>query len=131
MQEVRSKRKRNANDSARRQEMTDRTKYTGLRMAWHVSIFMGTIFGIWSIAAFLSGLAQVNWQINELFRQYLIAIGVMQEFHTMVDFYTYIKGVEYIFCLLFLSIFPAYYIYLNKKQDIPVAERGALSVKRQ
>jgi hypothetical protein len=89
-------------------------KINGKRMAWHAAIFCGTVISIWSVAAFLSGLAQVNWQVSELLRQYLITIGLMQEFHTLSDFYTHIKGVEYIIAVLFLGAFPAFYTYLNK-----------------
>ena len=78
------------------------------------SIFLGSLITIWSSAAVLSGLAQVNWQVSELMRQYLIAVGLMQEFHTLSDFYTHIKGVEYIIAVMFLGAFPAFYGYLNK-----------------
>lgn len=78
------------------------------------SIFLGSLITIWSSAAILSGLAQVDWQVSELLRQYLIAVGLMQEFHTLSDFYTHIKGVEYIIAVLFLGAFPAFYAYLNK-----------------
>jgi hypothetical protein len=91
-------------------------KIKSKRMAWHASIFCGTIISIWSVAAFLSGLAQVNWQVSELLRQYLIAVGLMQEFHTMSDFYTHIKGVEYIIAVMFLGAFPAFYSYLNRSK---------------
>jgi hypothetical protein len=97
-------------------------KINSKRIAWHASIFCGTIISIWSVAAFLSGLAQVNWQISELLRQYLIAVGLLQEFHTLSDFYTHIKGVEYIIAVLFLSAFPAFYIYLNRSKEKIVAE---------
>jgi hypothetical protein len=89
-------------------------KIKGKRMAWHAAIFCGTVISIWSVAAFLSGLAQVNWQVSELLRQYLITVGLMQEFHTLSDFYTHIKGVEYIIAVLFLGAFPAFYTYLNR-----------------
>ena len=91
-------------------------KIMSKRMAWHASIFCGTVISIWSVAAFLSGLAQVNWQISELLRQYLIAVGLMQEFHTLSDFYTHIKGVEYIIAVMFLGTFPAFYSYLNRSK---------------
>ena len=81
------------------------------------SIFLGSLLAIWSTAAVLSGLAQVNWQVSELLRQYLIAIGLMQEFHTLSDFYTHIKGVEYIIAVMFLSAFPIFYAYLNKPKE--------------
>ena len=78
------------------------------------SIFLGSLITIWSRAAVLSGLAQVNWQVSELLRQYLVAVGLMQEFHTLSDFYTHIKGVEYIIAVMFLGAFPAFYAFLNR-----------------
>ena len=90
---------------------TDNGKSKGLVYA---SLFIGTVSSLWAGAAFLSGLAQVNWQFSELLRQYLVAIGVMQEFHTFVDFYTHVKGVEYLICASFLSLFPVAYSYMNK-----------------
>lgn len=81
----------------------------------YASMFIGTIVCLWSSAAILSGLAQVNWQVSELLRQYLVAVGLMQEFHTMSDFYTHIKGVEYLIVVMFLGAFPAFYAYMNKE----------------
>lgn len=87
----------------------------GIRIIWHGSIFTGTIFSIWAVAAFLSGLAEANWQFTELLRQYLIAVGVMKEFYTLSDFYSHIKGIEYIIAVSFLGAFPAFYAYLDRK----------------
>ena len=92
------------------------------RVAWHASIFCGTLVSIWSTAAFLSGLAQVNWQFSELVRHYLVAVGLLQEYHTLSDFYTHIKGVEYIIAVLCLGLFPAFYIYLNRSREKIIAE---------
>jgi len=92
-------------------------KINGKRIAWHTSIFAGTVISIWSVAAILSGLAQVNWQVSEFLRQYLIAVGLIQEFHTLSDFYTHIKGVEYIIAVLFLSLFPVFYSYINRTKE--------------
>ena len=86
------------------------------------SIFFGSLITIWSSAAVLSGLAQVHWQVSELLRQYLVAVGLMQEFHTFSDFYTHVKGVEYIIAVLFLGAFPAFYGYLNKPAKEMAAE---------
>jgi hypothetical protein len=97
-------------------------KINNKRIAWHASIFCGTVISIWSAAAFLSGLAQVNWQLSELLRQYLIAAGLMQEFHTLSDFYTHIKGVEYIIAVLFLGAFPAFYTYINRSKGVIAAK---------
>ena len=97
-------------------------RMNGKRVAWHASIFCGTLISIWSVAAFLSGLAQVNWQLSELLRHYLVAVGLLQEYHTLSDFYTHIKGVEYIIAVLFLGIFPAFYMYLNRSREKIIAE---------
>ncbi|OGQ97988.1 MAG: hypothetical protein A2521_03350 [Deltaproteobacteria bacterium RIFOXYD12_FULL_57_12] len=83
----------------------------------HATIFMGSIISLWSVAAVLGGLAQVNWQVSELVRQYLVAVGLMKEFHTFVDFYTHIKGVEYIIAVMFLVGFPVFYSNLNKTSE--------------
>ena len=92
------------------------------RIIWHASIFSGTVISIWSAAAILSGLAQVNWQVSELLRQYLVAVGLLQEFHTLSDFYTHIKGVEYIIAVLFLGAFPVFYTYINRTKGEVIAK---------
>ncbi|MEW6427584.1 MAG: hypothetical protein AB1568_06070 [Thermodesulfobacteriota bacterium] len=79
-----------------------------------VSVVGGMLVSLWSLAAVVSGLAQVNWQVSELLRQYMTAIGVIREFHTFVDFYTHIKGIEYVICLAFLVGFPMFFRFLNK-----------------
>ena len=81
----------------------------------YASMFIGSIACLWASASVLSGLAAVNWQVSELLRQYLVAVGLIQEFHTMSDFYTHIKGVEYILAVVFLGTFPAFYSYLSKR----------------
>ena len=81
----------------------------------YASMFIGSIACLWASASVLSGLAAVNWQVSELLRQYLVAVGLMQEFHTLSDFYTHIKGVEYILAVVFLGTFPAFYSYLAKR----------------
>ena len=98
------------------------TTTKGMTVFKFASIFLGSLISIWSSAAILSGLAQVNWQVSELLRQYLIAAGLMQEFHTLSDFYTHIKGVEYIIAVMFLGAFPAFYAYLNKPAEEMAAE---------
>ena len=44
------------------------------------------------------------------------SIGEVKEVVTMVDFYTYIKGVEYLICVAFFVGFPILYRYINKKE---------------
>ena len=75
---------------------------------------LGVAAGLWAMAAFTYGLAKVDWQLSEMFRQYLVSVGAIGEFETLVDFYTHIKGVEYIICVAFLGAFPAFYKYMNR-----------------
>ena len=51
------------------------------------------------------------------------AVGYTKSIHTLVDFYQYIKAVEYLICLAFFVSFPMFYRYLNKSQA--VTEEGS------
>ena len=48
----------------------------------------------------------------------LNSIGEVSQVFTVVDYYQYIKGLEYLICLAFFIIFPMFYRYIHKdKQD--------------
>lgn len=49
----------------------------------------------------------------EIFQQ----IGEVKTVYTMVDFYQYIKGVEYLICLGFFVGFPILYRIINSDKD--------------
>ncbi len=85
-------------------------------MGTKIIMLVGSVFGLWAVAAFVSALAHSNWQMSEVLRQYLIAIGVLKEFNTLVDFTTHIKGIEYILAVTFLCLFPGYYKALNRSR---------------
>ena len=78
-----------------------------------IMLGIGSAFGLWALTALTFSLAKVNWQVGEMMRQYLVAVGVIGEFETLVDFYTHIKGIEYIICLAFLAAFPLFFKYMN------------------
>jgi len=42
------------------------------------------------------------------------AIGQVKSVYTMVDFYQYIKTVEYLICIAFFVGFPMFYRYMSK-----------------
>jgi len=42
-------------------------------------------------------------------------IGEVHIVHTLVDFYQYIKGIEYLICVAFFIAFPMFFRYLNEK----------------
>jgi len=75
----------------------------------------GMAIGLWSLAALTGALVQANFQVGEVVRQYMVAVGLIGEYETLVDFYTHIKGVEYIICAAFFVAFPVYFKYLNRK----------------
>ncbi|MCK5196466.1 MAG: hypothetical protein KAQ71_21825 [Desulfobulbaceae bacterium] len=74
---------------------------------------IGAAIGIWAMTALTYSLSQSGWSVAELARQYMVAVGAIGEFETLVDFYTHIKGVEYIICLAFFAAFPAFFKYVN------------------
>ena len=77
---------------------------------------IGGIMGVWALATLATGLSSVNWQVSEMCRQFLVATGNLQEYETLVDFYTHIKGVEYLIAAAFFVAFPVYYKYINQKE---------------
>jgi len=44
------------------------------------------------------------------------SLGEFREVFTMVDFYQYIKSVEYLICVAFFVGFPMYYRCINKSE---------------
>jgi hypothetical protein len=46
----------------------------------------------------------------------MVATGMVTPLHTLVDYYTHIKGIEYLICVAFFVAFPAFYIYVNKEK---------------
>ncbi|MBT8362318.1 MAG: hypothetical protein KJO32_15320 [Deltaproteobacteria bacterium] len=87
-----------------------------IKMAGIILGGIGISFSIWAVAALIGGLNQANWQVTELARQYLVASGMISPIHTLVDFYTNIKGVEYLICVAFFVAFPLFYRYINKER---------------
>ena len=81
-----------------------------------VMLGFGSLVGLWVIAAFVGALHHANWQIGEVARQYMLATGMMKQLHTAVDFYTHIKGVEYLICVAFFVAFPIFFKYVNKEK---------------
>jgi hypothetical protein len=45
------------------------------------------------------------------------AVGEVKEVFTLVDYYTYIKSMEYLICVAFFVGFPIFYRYINKKEE--------------
>jgi hypothetical protein len=50
-------------------------------------------------------------------------VGVIKEFHTSVDFYTHIKGIEYLICVAFFVAFPVFYTYIQGSERKVAAKK--------
>jgi hypothetical protein len=51
--------------------------------------------------------------MKELFGQFFQSVGEFTEVYTLVDFYQYIKGVEYLICVAFFIGFVKFFKYIN------------------
>ncbi len=49
-------------------------------------------------------------------KELLTSIGEFKSIYTLVDFYQYIKGVEYLICVAFFIAFPLYYKYIHSSE---------------
>jgi hypothetical protein len=56
--------------------------------------------------------------------QLFSSVGEIKEVFTLVDFYQYIKGVEYLICVAFFVGFPMFYRYINQKEDTRTPKEG-------
>ena len=50
----------------------------------------------------------------DLFRQFYSSTGEVVQVYTLVDFYNYIKAVEYLICVGFFVTFPLFYKHVIK-----------------
>ncbi len=78
-------------------------------------IGFGLIIGLWATAALVSALHEAG-SVSELLRQYMVATGMMAPVHTLVDYYTHIKGIEYLICVAFFIAFPVFFTYVNREE---------------
>ncbi|NOQ47520.1 MAG: hypothetical protein GQ559_12820 [Desulfobulbaceae bacterium] len=85
------------------------------KMAGRIVLGFGAVIGLWAVAAMISGINQAG-SVTELARQYMVATGMIKPLHTLVDYYTHIKGIEYLICVSFFVAFPIFYTYVNKEK---------------
>ena len=90
--------------------MKENTSKTGSRLL----LAAGSIMCLWVAAALTSALSSVGWSVSELAGQYMVSIGMVKPLHTLVDYYTHIKGIEYLLCVAFFVAFPVFFKYVNK-----------------
>lgn len=82
---------------------------------------VGVAIGGWALFAIGNALSQSGFQVSQLLQQYLVAVGAIGEHETLVDYYTNIKGIEYIICVAFFVAFPVFFKYIDRaKTRVPV-----------
>ncbi len=57
--------------------------------------------------------------MKEMLLSFFQSVGEVQELHTVVDYYEYIKGLEYLICVGFFVGFPIFYRYINGSPEKP------------
>ncbi len=94
--------------------MASETRGTGLFFGMVAVI--GAIIGLWAFTTLITGLSSVDWQVSQMLRRFLVATGNIHEYETLVDYYTHIKGIEYLVAVIFFVAFPIYYKSLKPKE---------------
>ncbi len=80
----------------------------------HVRIVEKTIFvfailvGLWAVVVMVGG--------SGLVRQFMVSIGILTPLATEVDYYTHIKGIEYLICVAFFVVFPLFFRWINTER---------------
>ena len=77
---------------------------------------IGFMITLWSVMAIVSGII-TSGGISQFTGQYMETIGMIKPLHTMVDYYTHIKGIEYLICVTFFIAFPVFFKYINKEKS--------------
>jgi len=54
----------------------------------------------------------------------LSSVGEVKEVFTLVDYYSYIKSMEYLICVAFFVGFPMFYRYIHKREDNNTSNDG-------
>lgn len=54
----------------------------------------------------------------------LLSVGEVREVFTLVDYYSYIKSMEYLICIAFFVGFPMFYRYIHKREENTTRDSG-------
>jgi len=98
-------------------------KTNSSKVAGRIILAAGSIMCLWVAAAFTSALSSTGWSVSTLAGQYMSAIGMVKPLHTLVDYYTHIKGIEYLICVAFFVAFPVFFKYVNKTPKAVTVEK--------
>ena len=93
------------------------------KTASRIILAAGSVMGLWVAAALFSALSSVGWSVSTLASQYMTTIGMIKPLHTLVDYYTHIKGIEYLICVAFFVAFPVFFRFVNKAPTTVTANK--------
>ena len=100
------------------------------KTAGRIIFGVGSMMFLWlGVAPIVSALSSVGWSVSALAGQYMSAIGMVKPLHTLVDYYTHIKGIEYLICVAFFVAFPVFFKYVNKGPKAPRARKAIKAIK--
>lgn len=85
-------------------------------IASKVVMGFGALIGLWAVSAFVGALYSADGQVAEVIKGYMVATGMITPLHNLVDYYTHIKGIEYLICVAFFVVFPVFYKSLTREK---------------
>ena len=77
---------------------------------------IGAAFGGWAL---ISLLGRMDCSLTEMFRQYMVATGIIGAQDLPGDFYTQLQGLEYIIAVGFMGLFPIFFKHI-KRTKVPM-----------
>ena len=86
------------------------------KIAGKVIMGFGALVGLWAVSAFVGALYSADGQVADVIKGYMVATGMVTPLHNLVDYYTHIKGIEYLICVAFFVVFPVFYRGLSKEK---------------
>ncbi len=93
---------------------TEEQSTRGMGVFAGLTFAIGALIGAWALATMTAGLRSVGWDVTEMTRQFLVATNNLHEYETLVDYYTHIKGVEYLIAGAFFVAFTYFFKYVDK-----------------
>ncbi len=86
------------------------------KIAGKVIMGFGALVGLWAVSAFVGALYSADGQVADVIKGYMVATGMVTPLHNLVDYYTHIKGIEYLICAAFFVVFPVFYKGLSREK---------------
>ncbi len=87
-----------------------------MRIGLITIVVLAVIIGGWSLASLIGGVIAAGG-VGNLILGWMTAVGLVTPVYTLGGYYTQIKGVEYIICLIFFVLFPLFVYYIGHGEN--------------